>query len=911
MIAGTKTLPIIQTKFCAPRLTNDLIDRERLLALLDGSLEVPLTLVSAPAGYGKSVLVSQWLERQQHNTFWLSLSSSDGDMRQFLSYLIADIRNEFPGACETSHGLLHMPEKYPVEVISSYLLNDLDELDTPCSIVLDDYHLLALSSSVHELLEMIMQHPPQGVHFVLITRRDPPLPLMRLRAINHLLEIRLEDLRFTRSEIRELLTSGHGIDPGDDALDNLQHEMEGWAVGLRLVSLALRHISNPDDFLKSIQGGIPQSQEYLVNEVLSALPPGMRDTMLKSSLLDRFCDDLVRYVSGTDMTVPEDEEAGAQDFIRQLEERNLFTICIDGHGRWFRFHHLFQDLLQNELRKSPEKFDIAEIHLQASQWYESNGYIDDAIKHALLAGDTLFAVNIVERHFYDVLEKDQQYVLENWLGQIPAKVIEERPVLLLALMSVLAFRQQFEKIDELLKIVEPLLSETKGHENLIGEVDFYRGYLLFWAGEFEESIKHLERAQSHIARNKHMLIADADLHLAIVLYMNGQGDEALRMIDEQMHAYGGIQLSRRVAALAFVQMFSGDLGSLELSARRMRSIDRGMRSPLTDSWSYYFSGCTEFHRFRPGEAAKHFARVAQRPHLTDVRVAVDAFTGLALIQQMSGEPGKAEQTIDSFERYAGESPTPENQDLLDSCKARLGLLQGKDQFAATGQMPSTVPPGVFDLFLWLEVPALTRIRVLAAEGSETSLLRAQELLDEARQVSESCQLTVHLIEIAVLQALVLEKQGQKEAAEDALELAIGLAEPGFWVRPFVEAGRPMAELVERFNNEHGQNGFVGHLLDTLKAVRSPTLESGLSHTRTVELPAFEADSPFDGLTNRELDILELLAQRMQNKEIANQLFISTHTVKDHLKHIYQKLGVSNRRQAVARAIEQGDIQQSP
>ena len=899
--------PIIQTKFYAPRLSAGLINRERLLVLLDGSLEVPLTLVSAPAGYGKSVLISQWLDLQDHNKLWLSLDSEDSSIRQFLSYLIADLRNEFPDACQTSQELLHIPDEPSVEVISSYLLNDLDELEKPCSIVLDDYHMLAPSSPVHELLDMVMRHPPSGVHFVLITRRDPPLQLIQLRAINHLLEIRLGDLQFTQSEIRELLISGVGFTPSEDALSNLQSQMEGWAVGLRLVMLALRQNNNPDEFLRSIHGGIPQSQEYLFNQVLSTLSPGMHDTLLKVSLLDRFCEDLVGYVSDTDLNVPEEEVLSGKEFILQLEQRNLFTICIDQHHRWYRFHHLFQDLLQNEFKKSPQNYDFSEIHLRASQWYESNGSINEAIKHALKAGDTNFAVNIIERHFYDTLEQDQHYILEGWLEQIPAKIIIERPELLLAQMWIYGFRQDLANVAELLEIVDLLVPESGDEENLRGEVDFFHGYQFFWAGEIAESIKHLKLAQLRIARHKHMLIAEADLHLGTALYMAGQGDEALKMIDERVSAHGGIHLARRIGARAFIQLLSGDLSGLGYSARRMRTIDRVMRTTLTDAWSYYFYGVINLQHYRLDEAARYFSHVLERPHLIDERAAIDTFAGMALVQQMFGEPEKASQTIENLEHFVGETASPEIRSLIDSCKGRVGLLQGKDQFTAMGQLKSAVSTGFFDLFSWLEVPALTRVRVLAAEGSEAGLAKAQELLDEARQTSESCNLVMQLIEIAVIQALVLEKQGLKEAAEDAVEHAIGLAEPGCWIRPFVEAGPKMAELVVRFSQKRGSNRFVLHLLEMLNGVHAQTLERTVTDTGPADRAGFKPDNTFDGLTNRELDILELLAQRLQNKEIANRLYISTHTVKDHLKHIYQKLGVNNRRQAISQAIETGII----
>ncbi len=487
MSVGKHQVPIIQTKFCAPLLTSDLVERDRLMALLDGSLEVPLTLVSAPAGYGKSILVSQWCNRQKHNTFWFSLDPSDSDIQQCLAYLIADIQKEIPGACESSEQLLHAPGNFSVEVAASYLLNDLDQLDKPCSVVLDDYHHLALSSPVHELLEKVLQHPSPGVHFIMTTRRDPPLQLVRSRAINQLLEIRLEDLRFNRDEIRELLDKSIGIVPGDDALAHLQNEIEGWAVGLRLISIALRNRSEVDEFLKSIRGGIPQFQEYLIQEVLSGLSEDVRKLLLICSQMNRFCADLIEHIRNYDITKPEADSLSATDFIKQLERENLFTICLDDQHSWFRFHHLFQSLLRQEFQRSTTKDDLNKISLLASQWYESNGYIDDAIFYAIKAGDTLFAARIVERHCYAELEVDRSYVVKRWLDQIPEDVKRARPILMLAHAWALTFNQQIDKVAALVEELELLLQQQKCSEELFGELYFFQGWLLFWQGEFEQS----------------------------------------------------------------------------------------------------------------------------------------------------------------------------------------------------------------------------------------------------------------------------------------------------------------------------------------------------------------------------------------------------------------------------------------
>ena len=907
MSASKNQIPIIQTKFCAPLLTTDLVDRERLLALLDGSLEVPLTLVSAPAGYGKSILVSQWCERQKHNTFWLSLDPSDSDMKQCLSYLIADIQNQLPKACEGSEKLLYAPDNTSVEVVSSYLLNDLDQLDKPCSIVLDDYHHLALSSSVHELLEKVLQYPPPGVHFIMITRRDPPLRLVRLRAINQLLEIRLVDLRFNRHEIRELLDKSTGIVPGDDALAHLQSEIEGWAVGLRLVSIAMRNRGEMDEFLKSIHGGIPQFQEYLMQEVLSGLPADVRDLLLICSQINRFCADLIEHIRNYDDTQPELDSLSASDFIKQLEKENLFTICLDDQHSWFRFHHLFQSLLQQEFQHNATKDDLGKINLLASQWYESHGYIDEAILYATKAGDTLFAARIVERHCYAELEEDRAFVVERWLDQVPGDIMRARPLLMLAHVWTLTFGQQIDEVAALVEELGPLLQQQKCSEEIFGELYFFRGWLLFWQGEFEQSKRMLTRAHSSISNHKNIYIAETDLHLAIVLYVSGQADDALQLVNDQISAFGGMQLGRRIGTLAFIHMLSGDLNSLEVTARRMRSVDRNMRTTLTDAWSVYFTGCVELQRFQLEAAEKRFSRVIDRPHMIDRRAAIDSFAGLAIAQQMSGQQEEALNTIERLKSFVGERDEAENLALALSCEARIGLLQGRSIRATNEEDSSIATPGVFDLFLWLEIPVVTQIRLLIAEESGASLEKAQELLDKARCTSESCRFNVQLIEIAVLQSVIFEKQGRNEEALGALDQAIELSETGGWVRPFVEAGPTMAGLLRRFSEKSGGNGFVHHLLTVINTANTYTERTSKTDARLPIAAITALESEHDSLTNRELDILELLAQRMQNKEIANKLFISTHTVKDHLKHIYQKLNVSNRRQAVSRALETGII----
>jgi len=897
-------LPIIQTKFCVPGLTKDLVNRNRLLDMMNDSLEYPLTLVSAPAGYGKSVLVSQWCHQQEHSTIWLSLDRADADLRQFLSYLIAALDKKIAGACSTTHELIKAPGSVPEAVVVSHLLNDLYELDHTCSIVLDDYHHLDQSSVVHELFERLLDHPSSNVHFVMITRRDPPLRLAQLRALNQLLEIRMQDLRFTQPEVSELLFSATGHKVNDGAVTHLQQEIDGWAVGLRLVSLGMRHSKTPSQFLLSLRGGIPQIQEYLLSEVLSGLPDAVRDCMLKISVLNRFCGDLAESVCNTGKNATAQIDASVPDVVLRLQAQNLFVISLDHQDYWFRYHHLFQELLQRELSTSMAEDEIAEIHMRACLWFETHGYIEEAIEHALKAGDPLFAARIVERHCYQEIEADRNYVVGRWLASIPKDITRQSLTLVLAHTWVAMFGNQLEQVAALTGDAEALLKAEDTHTGLAGEVDFFRGYLLFWEGVTGESMRLLARAQQSIDSHKNMIIAEVDLHLAFAQYVDGEGKLAIQTVNEQIAKFRDVQLARRIAALAFIRMLSADLPAFVVDIQRMRAVDKKMRSVLVDSWTFYFEGCADIHWFNPEKALIGFSMVVEKPHIVDVRPAIDAFAGLALTQQFLGQPDKATETIEKLRVFVSETGDPANQILANSCQARIDLLQGNTESAMNWANSYKDTPGLFDLFLWLEVPAITRIRILAETGSPGSLEKALELINEIRTISENYHLTIQLIEVAVLETIIMEKQGNRDQALKSLRHAVDMAESGGWIRPFIEAGPAMAELLKGLLEQDGKRDYISRLLQKYPTVtgefKTPVQVIG---TESKALAAFNGD----GMTNRELDILELLAQRMQNKEIANKLIISTHTVKDHLKHIYQKLDTGNRRQAVIKAIKLGVI----
>jgi ATP/maltotriose-dependent transcriptional regulator MalT/ActR/RegA family two-component response regulator len=372
------TTPILRTKLQRPALSPDLVPRSDLVARLDELRRRPLTLVSAAAGYGKSTLASLWLEAWEGPYGWLSLDDDENDLRQFLNYLLAAIANAFPGACETTRSLLQAPELAPVSDLSRYLGNDLEEIKDPFILVLDNYHLIR-EKTVHDLMDAVLAHPPQNLHLMLLTRRDPPLLTSKLRALDQVSEIGTAELRFTVAEIKAFLetTLGHSVDEKTAA--TIQERLEGWPAGMRLISKALKHSGDLDRLLAGLKGGFPTIMDYLMTEVLSHQPPEMAKWMTATAILDQFCAPLCDALLGSE-AAPGTCEINCDEFIARLQKDNLFLMALDSEHRWFRYHPLFRQMLHDQLNRHWSPEEIAALHSRANAWFAENDIKYDAIK---------------------------------------------------------------------------------------------------------------------------------------------------------------------------------------------------------------------------------------------------------------------------------------------------------------------------------------------------------------------------------------------------------------------------------------------------------------------------------------------------------------------------------------------------
>ncbi len=916
-----ETFPIIQTKLYRPPLQADFIPRPQLLAQLDGWQQRPLTLVSAPAGYGKSTLVSAWLESLDGPTAWLSLDEQDNDLEVFLTYFLACIQTSFPGAVDDTVALIGGAELPPLRVLSNSLANELNRLPKRLVLAIDDYHVIS-RSRIDELLSGFLKHPPRPLHLVIVTRTNPQINLNRLRALGQVMEIRTQQLRFSVLDTMELLERLLQVEVDKYAASLLEDKTEGWVTGIRLAALSMRHRDNAQELLSRIASERRYVWDYLISEVLSALKPEIQDFLVETAVLDRFCAPLCDAVVGesdAESGMPFGASAaGSQSILEALRQDNLFIIPLDGQRRWFRYHHFFQQILLAELKKRYSEDEIAVFHLKASSWYKQAGLVDEALQHALDAGDGLAAAQLVEENARALLDEDRWHVLERWMARLPDSVIRQRPRLLIAKAWVRFHQFAIQSIPPLLKLAESILEDDVTAQPLWGEVDFFWGHHWYWQGQRTRSLDLLNRALERIPKAHHLARGEAELWWGLASQMCGQKEEAVRRLkrwlyDEQ-EPHPGRQ-TKLPGSLIFVYLLSGEFNDAAQMSRQLHELGTKHNNRYIKAWASYLQGLIHYYWNDLDGATRHFDKAVSDRYILHTAAAVESLVGLALTYQALGQPDSVEATASLLLEYVQGINFPASMTVTRSCQARLSLMQGDLESAlhwlemadlATADQPSD--PGV--MFFWLEVPHVTQCRILVAQGSAASLQEAGEKLAEYGKIAKGQNNTRQLIDILLLQSLVYQKQSQSDEALATLERAITLAEPGGFIRPFLDLGSEMAELLDRLSQRGVAPAYSARILaafpDEMKDESPLQVADGADLSIAAStLEQAPSSSLVEPLTARELDVLALMAQGLTNKEIAQRLVISHGTVRQHAYNLYRKLQVNTRQQAVIKAVDLG------
>jgi len=896
-------MTLIQTKLYGPRKRNDLITRTRLLEHLNAGLNGYVTLVCAPAGFGKTTLLAQWVQTINTPTAWLSLDEYDNEQRVFVRSLTAALQSAFPKAFHGIADLFRAPHFPPVDQVVSLFINDLADVPDDLILVLDDYHLIR-NREIHALFDLLIEHLPPQFHLVLVTRSDPPLPVHRWRALGYLNDLRPADLRFTLEETEAFLNRELGKDVAHETAISFEERTGGWIAIERLAALSLRNIADITAALDQLPRYADHSiQNYLIEEVLAHLEPAVQELLVKASVLEQFCSELCTAVIGGDSSYKR-----VQATLDWLEHSNVFMIPLDDRKGWYRFHHLFQQLLRQRLQAHLRAEELAMLHQRASTWYAGQGLIEQAIEHALAAGDMTGATSLVEVQFLGAFEHEQLAQIEHWLRLLPEEQIQVSACLLVAKAWILQARGQLKELPYLLTNAEQLFATSDSHTRELNDpqtrqlkalIPILWSYVQYFAGRIQVSLESVFSALELLQPGDEYVASFALLLQAWSLQAIGQEDAALATLNHALrerstHLNSTVRL---LFAQAWVYLAAGKLHQVEQTARYLLQVAQEANLALSQNFAHWFLGLVYYEWNNLDSAIYHFSVVITNQHQAHFWVVQDSMCGLALAYQAQGLEVKAQEAAHTLLESVQEQHKINDLMTAYAFCGRLALMQD-DVEQAEQWLEMAGEQEVQGPMPFLEDPPITKAWLLLEKGDEVSVAQGQALLAHLLQHVESIHITRKMIEVLALQAWAYDLQGEESEALIVMERALTLARPAGFIRTFADL-QPLAKVLHELRKRRKSRQEVDRKLDMyLQSILSAMNSRVVPQVSTEALLQQEGLEP---LTERELHILYCLDKDLTNKEIARQLVVTTGTVKVHTSNVYRKLSVNNRRAAVSLA----------
>jgi len=899
-------LHILHTKLNRPAADSKWIQRPRLIARLDEGLKNRLTLISAPAGYGKTTLAVQWINHIPGHSAWLSLDHKESDPDRFLRYVIASIRTVVLEFGANTEPLLLSSILPPPDYLADAMVSDLASLKKPLVIALDDYSTID-SDAVQTIISRMIKHLPENIHVVICTRMDPPWSLGLWRVRQWLTELRAADLRFSREEAQFFFVRYMGKPFPTEVIDRLQSRTEGWVAGLQLAYLSLADAENPEQFARNFSSSDRQIVDFLMDEVLSRQPAEIKNFLYVSAMIERFCAPLCDFILEGSFG-----KVDSGKLIAKLDRENLFLVPLDNERRWYRYHHLFQGLLMQHLKENLSHKRKTRIHQLAGEWFAGQGLIEEALRHLISADDIDVAAALIEENLNVAIDNDlSRRTLGRWLDKFPKSAEKQRPILLVAHAYCKLFRWDFAGMLLLLDNAEALLRnpactvpESK-FQKLLGDIDAQRGFYLFWQGDAEGSLQHALRALNVVPKDHYYTRSLAVVYAAGSLAILGRRDEALHLLEDALtetYAEGSRNVGAFLVTQAVIHYYAGNFNAVKKIAERMLTIYESV--PLPDYWegyAHHFLGSVAYERNLLDTAEDHFRCAEQLRYRIMTRVYHDALIGLSLVAWARGEVDAAKEYAVSARNFAVEVNDPYSSKISDSFETRLAILSGE-----VSVEPKAYSPTVDSNRFWLEIPSLTHAEYLINKATPKDCSTGLKCIEDALQRAEQHHNTRQMIQFLAAKAVALKCVGNLEGALEVLEKTLHMAEPLGFVRTFLDRGPVMAELLNAFLERGPDRPYIRRILTGFgdkKPSEKGTVTSSMGHRSQAEQTADAFLS--SGLSNRELDVLELLRKRLTDKEIAQRLFISYHTVRKHTANIYRKMKVTGRRQAVAAAQKMG------
>jgi LuxR family maltose regulon positive regulatory protein len=905
--------PILATKLYIPPARSKVVVRLRLIEELNKSLSSGrrLTLISAPAGFGKTTLVSEWVTECGRPVAWLSLDEEDDDLTRFFVYFISALQRIAPTIGEEALGVLQTPQSPPIESILITLLNEITAVMENFILVLDDYHMLD-SKAVDDALTFLLEHLPVQMHIVITTREDPNLPIARLRVRSQLTELRAADLRFTPSETAEFLSQAMDLNLSLEEISALETRTEGWIAGLQLAVLSMQGQQDVHGFIQGFAGDHRYIVDYLVEEVLKRQPESTRNFLLQTSILDRLNGSLCDAVT---------EQMGSKVRLETLQRGNFFIIPLDDKRHWYRYHHLFADVLRMHLMTEQPDL-VPTLHQRASEWYEQNNLTADAIRHALSAEDFERAAELIERAIPILRQSRQESTLLGWLKALPDELFQNHPVLNVNYVGTLMQNGQFDGVESRLRDIEqwlatpedirihPVYVSEEEYQRLPAAVAMYHAAIALAQGDVVNAMKHARKVLELAREDNDFPRGAASSLLGLASWTSGDLETAFQMFAE------GMAHLQKVGFISDVVGGSVTLADIRITQGRLHEAmsiyERGLQL-ATKQGAPALRGAADMHvgmsalyfeRNELNTAEQHLLKSKELGELNELLKNPYRWRiTKAQIREAQGDLEGALELLDEAESlYMGDfSP---NVRPIQALKARVWVKQGELEkaldWAREWKLSIEEDPSYLR-----EFEQITFAKILLSQyqndHSTSSLHDATGYLERLLKAADEGGRMGSAIEILILQALAHQMHEDIPAALTSLERALKLAEPEGYMRIFLAEGASMAELIREIDLRGILPNYTRKLLSAFEVSDQGTDVESLPFAEPASTSLIEA------LSQRELDILRLFKTELSGPEIAQELVIALSTVRTHTKSIFSKLNVNSRRAAVKRAIELGLI----
>lgn len=904
---------LLATKFHIPLARSTSVHRVHLIEQLNMGMQGKLALICAPAGFGKTSVVSAWAMQaeQKASVAWVSLDDDDNDMVRFWTYLINALDRLHPGLSQRLLPLLQSHQSPPIELILTALINVLTTIAEPMVLILDDYHLIT-PQPIHASLCFLLDHLPPHVHLVLISRTTPSLPLARWRSRGHLSELRANALRFSVEEVTALLQAEIGLSLAPELVQALAERTAGWIAGLQLAALSLKGRADSAEraeFIRAFTGSHRYIMDYLTEEVLHCQSEEVQLFLQQTALLERLSAPLCQVVTGMDRS---------QALLEQIEQANLFLVPLDDERVWYRYHHLFSQVLRRKLQESqPEQ--IAELHRRASVWHEQQGLLTQAVNHALAACEYGQAIRLMERAWPSMLYQERS-ILQQWIEALPAGQLQKSPRLCITYAVLLAANFQEGKVERYLQLAETSLQEKSQDEiagqvqQMLGEIDGIRADLACNRGELPQAIALCHQALERLPVENVSLRGSINLNLGVAHVYHGEMMAAQRALTEaleQSQAAGNLyNVLHSLYRLGWMHMMQGrtrlPFYSFQHALQLVETHPQYRRSPHVSLISILMGELLrEWNELESAEQMLKQGIESCEQNGFDTAPLGAGYTILAQVKQAQGAMASSIALMQQLEQIV---QLHGKKILFDArislCQVRLWIaqdkleaaMQWKQEYRSTRCSHGSPSP-------LYEIECLALAQILLAQSrarrylpGEHPLEEALQMLEQVRPFAEAGGRMGHVVEALVLQALVFQALGDLPQATKALEEALVLAEPEGYVRTFVDEGPLMAQLLQHLVASGRAWPYITTLL---KALDIPTNQQQDLHSPQSCVHA----ALLEPLSEREVEVLRLLMSSRSNAEIAQTLVVSRNTLKTHLQHIYSKLGVTTRMQAVSRARE--------